>query len=76
MIFLRQLGGECDHICLYSTVGKIIILCHILSHEEHVTHLMKSPMGSVVWFSIVSIAFISKNIISLTLIRASSLVRT
>ena len=40
------------------------------------THLMKSPMGSVVWFSILSMSFSSKNIISFTLISASSLVRT
>ena len=40
------------------------------------THLIKSPMGSVVWFSILSMSFSSKNSMSLTEISASSFVRT
>ena len=42
----------------------------------YVTHLMKSPMGSVVWFNMVSMSRISKNIITFTVSKASSLVRT
>jgi len=57
----------------------LCILMEYLSltvHSDSETDLIKSATGSVVLFNIVSISRSSKKIISLTLIRASSFVRT